>query len=308
MVARLREAGRDVRVLTRQSLAPEDGIRFVTGDLVRGEGIEPAVQGVEIIVHCAGSSKGDVEAARNLVRAARALATPPNLVNISVVGAERVPIAGWIDRRMFGYFGMKRAAERVVEESGLPWTTLRATQFHDLILLVASKLAKLPALPSPSGFRFQPIDTDEVAARMVELSLGEPAGLVPELGGPRVHDAADLLRTYLRATHRRRPILPVRLPGGAARAIRSGANLTSEARAPDVGGVPRGPGRRDLARGASERSPSGGRRRMSIGPVSARGRRRGMRSAHYTRPLQPGALAGSGALGIEESARDVQSK
>jgi uncharacterized protein YbjT (DUF2867 family) len=186
------------------------------------------VQGFEIIVRCAGSSRGDVEATRNLVRAAGTLATLPHVINISVVGAERVPINGWIDRTMFGYFGMKRAAERVVAESGLPWTTLRATQFDDLILVVASKLARLPALPSPSGFRFQPVDTDEVAARMVDLSLGEPAGLVPELGGPRVYDAADLFRSYLRATRRRRPIVSVRLPGAAARAIRGGANLTSQ--------------------------------------------------------------------------------
>jgi uncharacterized protein YbjT (DUF2867 family) len=228
VVARLQGAGRDIRVFTRRSGASDDGIRFVTGDLVKDEAIEPAVQGVEIIVHCAGSSRGDVEATRNLVRAARTLATLPHVINISIVGAERVPITGWIDRTMFGYFGMKRAAERVVAESGLPWTTLRATQFHDLILVVASKLAKLPALPSPSGFRFQPVDTDEVAVRMVELSLGEPAGLVPELGGPRVYDAADLFRSYLQVTRRRRPIVPVRLPGAAARAIRGGANLTSQ--------------------------------------------------------------------------------
>jgi uncharacterized protein YbjT (DUF2867 family) len=228
VVTRLQGAGRDVRVLTRRSGASDDGIRFVTGDLVKDEAIEPAVQGVEIIVHCAGSSRGDVEATRNLVRAAGTLATLPHVINISVVGAERVPINGWIDRTMFGYFAMKRAAERVVAESGLPWTTLRATQFDDLILVVASKLARLPALPSPSGFRFQPVDTDEVAARMVDLSLGEPAGLVPELGGPRVYDAADLFRSYLRATRRRRPILSVRVPGAAARAIRGGANLTSQ--------------------------------------------------------------------------------
>ena len=228
VVARLQEAGRDVRVLTRRGGTSDGGIRFVTGDLVKDQAIEPAVRGVEIVVHCAGSRRGDVEAARNLVRAARTLATPPHLVNISVVGADRVPMTGRIDRTMFGYFAMKRASERVVEESGLPWTTLRATQFHDLILLVASKLAKLPALPSPSGFRFQPVDAEEVAARMVELALGEPAGLVRELGGPRVHDAADLFRRYLRATHRRRPIVPVRLPGAAARAIRGGADLTSE--------------------------------------------------------------------------------
>jgi uncharacterized protein YbjT (DUF2867 family) len=129
---------------------------------------------------------------------------------------------------MFGYFASKRAAEKVVEDSGLPWTTLRATQFHDLILTVAQQMGKLPVVPIPAGFRFQPVDADEVAARLVELSLGEPSGLVPDMGGPRVYGAADLLRAYLRATKRRRPIVPVWLPGKAARAFRDGANLAPE--------------------------------------------------------------------------------
>jgi uncharacterized protein YbjT (DUF2867 family) len=130
---------------------------------------------------------------------------------------------------MFGYFASKRAAERIVEDSGLPWTTLRATQFHDLMLMVAQQMAKLPVVPLPAGFWVQPVEADEVAARLVELALGEPAGLVPEMGGPRVYGASDLLRGYLRATkRRRRPIVPVPLPGKAARALRAGANLAPD--------------------------------------------------------------------------------
>jgi hypothetical protein len=51
---------------------------------------------------------------------------------------------------------------------------------------------------------------------------------VPDLGGPRVYGLADLLRDYLRATHRHRPIVPLKLPGEAARAFRAGANLAPE--------------------------------------------------------------------------------
>ncbi|MBA2534489.1 MAG: NAD-dependent epimerase/dehydratase family protein, partial [Rubrobacter sp.] len=121
-----------------------------------------------------------------------------------------------------------RAAEKVVEGSGLPWTTLRATQISDLMLMVARQMSKLPIVPLPSGFQVQPVEADEVAARLVELTLGEPAGLVPDMGGPRVYAAADLLRGYLRATKRRRPIAPVWLPGKAARLFRAGANLAPE--------------------------------------------------------------------------------
>src|SRR5438874_6907813 len=227
VVPRLRDAGCTVRVLSRRSRAAGEGIEFVPGDLATGEGIEAAVERAEIIVHCAGSSKGDKDKALNLVRAA-SRAGARHLVYISVVGAERIPVVSGVDRAMFGYFASKLATERVVADSGLPWTTLRATQFHDLILMVARQMAKLPVIPVPAGFRFQPIDAGEVAARLVELALGPPAGLVPDVAGPRVYEMAELLRGYLRAVRKHRAIVPVRLPGKAARAVRAGANLAPD--------------------------------------------------------------------------------
>src|ERR687894_1916823 len=184
VVRRLRDAGCDVRVLSRHSRAAKDGMQFLDGDLATGEGIEPAVDGVETIVHCTGSAKGDEDKARNLVRAS-SRAGAQHLVYISVVGAERIPVESGLDRSMFGYFASKRAAERIVEDSGLPWTILRATQFHDIMLMVAQQMAKLPVAPIPAGFRFQPVDAGEVAARLVELTLGQPAGRGPHLGGAR---------------------------------------------------------------------------------------------------------------------------
>ena len=227
VVPRLRDAACEVRVLSRRSREGGEGVEFVTGDLATGEGIDAAVEGTEIIVHCAGSTKGDEDKARHLVRAALA-AGVRHLVYISVVGADRIPVASAVDRAMFGYFASKLAAERVVTESGLPWTTLRATQFHDLILMTARQMARLPVIPVPPGFRFQPVDAGEVADRLVELALGAPAGLVPDIAGPRVYGMAELLRGYLRARGKHRPIVAVPLPGKAARAFRAGANLAPD--------------------------------------------------------------------------------
>lgn len=89
-------------------------------------------------------------------------------------------------------------------------------------------MAKLPVIPVPAGFRFQPVDAGEVAARLVELTLGPPVGLAADMAGPKVYEAADLLRGYLKAVRKRRLIVPVRFPGGAARAIRAGANLAPD--------------------------------------------------------------------------------
>jgi uncharacterized protein YbjT (DUF2867 family) len=227
VVPRVREAGAEVRVLSRQSGEPEQGVELVTGDLATGDGVEAAVKGADVILHCAGTNKDDEVKAANLVAAAKR-AGGPHVVYISVVGADRVPVVSGVDRAMFGYFASKLGAERVVAESGLPWTTLRATQFHDLMLTTAQGMAKMPVIPVPSKFRFQPVDTAEVADRLVELALGEPAGLVADIAGPRVYEMRELIRGYLRAAGKHRLLVPLRLPGKAARAFRQGANLAQD--------------------------------------------------------------------------------
>jgi uncharacterized protein YbjT (DUF2867 family) len=183
------------------------------------------VRGAEVIVHCAGSRTGDEQKTRTLVSAAK---EARHIVLISVVGADRVPQLSAVDRALFGYFGMKLATERVVEQSGIGWTTLRATQFHDLILMVARGLARLPVIPAPTGSRFQPVEVTEVAERMAELALGEPSGQAPDLAGPKTYTLAELVNSYLSAVGKRRPLVPVHIPGQAARAIRAGANLAPD--------------------------------------------------------------------------------
>jgi uncharacterized protein YbjT (DUF2867 family) len=227
VVPRLVDAGPGVRVLSRRPRPPAGGVEHVVGDLDTGVGIDRAVDGVDTIVHLAGANKGDGDKARALIRALAQRADSPHLVYISVVGADRVPVVTGVDRAMFGYFASKRDAERVVEESGLPWTTLRATQFHDLVLLVARQMAKLPVIPVPSGYRAQPVDATDVADRLVELALDKPSGLVPDIAGPRVYRMDELIRSYLKATGRRRLMVPLPLGGRAARAVKAGAIIAA---------------------------------------------------------------------------------
>ncbi|MFI1400087.1 SDR family oxidoreductase [Streptomyces sp. NPDC020681] len=230
VVPLLRDAGCTVRVLSRSGRASgdgndgndgsdgNDGVEYVTGDLLKGEGIEAALNEAGTVLHLAGGPKGDDEATRNLVRAA-SRAGVRHLVYISVIGADRVPL---------GWFRAKLGAEQAVSGSGIPWTILRAAQFHDLALTMVEKMAKMPVIPVPGGLRFQPVDAREVAARLVELTLGKPAGLVPDLAGPAVYGMAELSRGYLQARGKRRLTMPLRMPGKAGRAYRAGENLTLE--------------------------------------------------------------------------------
>ncbi len=138
---------------------------------------------------------------------------------ISIVGVDRVPLA---------YYRTKFAVERLVEESGLGWTTLRTTQFHDLLVTLCSSLGRLPVLAVPAGVADQPIEVAEVAERLVELALGAPAGRVPDLAGPEVHGLDSVARAWLRATGRRRPVVRVPLFGRAYRAFREGGHLAPD--------------------------------------------------------------------------------
>lgn len=218
VVPLLRDAGRDLRVLSRRPHEPADGIEFVTGDLLQDEGVAAAVDGAGAVLHLAGGAKGDDVAARNLVRAAQR-AGVEHMVLISVIGADRVPHK-WLRTQV--------EVEDAVAGSGIPWTTLRAAQFHDLVLKMLGTMAKSPVVPVPGGLRLQPVDPRDVAERLVELTLGEPAGRVPDLAGPRVYGMDELIRGYLRATGKRRLTMPVRIPGKAGRAYRAGGNLTLE--------------------------------------------------------------------------------
>src|SRR5260370_34936919 len=146
VVARLRDQGRHVRVLSRPPGDSQAGVKYTAGALETNQGVEKAISGAEIVVHCAGVGKikEDTAQAQNLVVAAKRGGVRP-LVGISVVGAERIPVRSAVDRSMFAYFASQRAKERVIEQSGLPWTNRRATQVYDgFILVIVQAMSKMP--------------------------------------------------------------------------------------------------------------------------------------------------------------------
>jgi len=221
LVHRLLDDGHDVRSLSRRPHTGTERPRpqSYAVDLRDGTGLPEALAGVDAIVHCASTpAGGDMEAAGRLVQAARA-AGVPHLVYISIVGVDRVPLR---------YYRTKLAVERLIEDSGIGWTVLRTTQFHDLVLQLIKAGARSPVLPVPTGVRVQPVEVHEVAARLAELAAGPPAGRVPDLGGPEVLTTRDLVRTTLEAGGRRRLLMPLWLPGPTAAALRRGGNLTPE--------------------------------------------------------------------------------
>ncbi len=163
VVAQLQDSGCDVRVLARHDRAIPQGVTFFTADLRTGQGIEPAVTAAAAIIHCATSTRGDVEATRNLVAVASRTGSA-HLVYVSIVGIDH--IASW------GYPKTKLQAEQIVASSGLPWTILRVTQFYGYCLTNAKKLSWFPLAPVPAGFTVQPVDPRLCSAMSRKVAHG----------------------------------------------------------------------------------------------------------------------------------------
>ncbi|MCC2307847.1 SDR family oxidoreductase [Cellulomonas chengniuliangii] len=222
VVRTLVDAAVPTRVLSRRPASPHvpEPVQWAIGDLLTGEGLDDALADVSAVVNCATDprQRRDVEATTRLLIAARA-ARVPHLVHISIVGVDTVP---------YPYYAVKRQVEDLIEHGGVPWTILRATQFHDFVDTVLGMLTVGPVTVIPAGMQDQPVDVREVAARLVELAAAGPSGRATDMGGPEVLELAELVRQRDAALGRRGVVWAAPLPGATAAAFRAGGHLTPE--------------------------------------------------------------------------------
>jgi len=213
-------AGHTVRALSRRDRGDDGTVRWHRGDLLAGTGLDAACDGVDTVVHCATQPTGDkdVTSMRNLIAAAR-VAGVGHLIGVSIVGIDRIPLP---------YYRTKLRVEEVLASSGLGHTVQRATQFHELVTTTFAVQRFFPVVAALRGMSFQPIDTRDVAARLVELVDAGPAGRAPDIGGPAVHTHAELARMYLNARGSRRPVVPIALPGRIVAGYKSGAHCVPD--------------------------------------------------------------------------------
>ncbi|TYT62793.1 SDR family oxidoreductase [Natrialba swarupiae] len=215
---RLLEAGHDVRAASRSPPSADDNdVEWVELDVLDGTGLEEALADVDVVIHAASAPRGDSEAVdvhgtERLLEAADD-ADVENVVYVSIVGVDEVPLS---------YYEHKRRAERAVEDSSVPSTVVRATQFHSFVFELLETVARVPVWALPTQFRIQPIDVGEAADAILEYATREPSGRVPDVGGPDVRTVRELAAAYRDATGVRRPIVRLPVPGSTAAAFRSG--------------------------------------------------------------------------------------
>lgn len=222
VVRRLLADGYTARALSRQPQAAlPAGAELVAGDLTRSAELTQALAGVDAIIHCATDPKraqeSDVKGTRQLLEAASGAA--PHLIYPSIVG---------IDRSAYLYYQAKRAAEQLISQGTLPWSSLRATQFHSYVAwLIQSFVADTgDEMVIPDGMRFQSVDVREVAAQLVSLVERGPVGRDADMGGPEILSFDAMAAAYLRIRGWTTTIRSAALSGDLYDVFRSGVNLT----------------------------------------------------------------------------------
>ncbi len=223
LVPRLAAAGFQVRIMSRRSPEPgeADGFEWARADLESGEGLAAAVADLQAIVHAATSPvkrKVDLGGTKRLLEASQG-AGVEHFVYISIVG---------IDKINFSYYRTKLAAERLIQAGSVPWTILRAVQFHNLVDMALRGLTRLPWALIPTDLQVQPISAEETADQLVLAVERGPSGRLPDIGGPEVLRVGEMTRLWLAAQGLRRKIIHIPFPGGFAAGFRRGLNTTPE--------------------------------------------------------------------------------
>lgn len=228
LVSQLSSAKHMVRVMSRQNHSGSAGsaLEWAQANLETGEGLKEAVGGVDVILHAASNPRqntyqADVEGTRKLLAEARA-AKVSHFIYVSIVGIERLP---------YPYYRVKVQTEAVVKEAGVPYSILRATQFHEFIDMLFKGADRFgPIMILPTDFQFQPVDVGEVAARLRDIAESKPADLLPDMGGPEVLRVREAVNLWLAKRGQSKLVLPSLLPGKVAYGFRHGFNTCPENR------------------------------------------------------------------------------
>jgi uncharacterized protein YbjT (DUF2867 family) len=212
--------GHQARVLSRHS--PDYPV-----DLVSGAGLADALSGCDAVVDASNASPKRagpvlVDGSRRLL-AAEQEAGVRHHVCVSIVGCERVPA---------GYYKVKVEQERVVEQGPVPYSIVRATQFHELAAMALDAVGRWRVLPIPR-MRLQTVSAAEAADAVADVAVGAPLGGRLQVAGPEVATARDLARTWKSVTGRSALMVPVPVPGKLGRTLRTGG-LTADR--PDIRG------------------------------------------------------------------------
>lgn len=187
VVSKLNERGYEA-----VAASPNSGVNTLTG-----EGLAEVLEGASVVVDVSNSPSFEDEAVmeffttstRNMLDY-EAAAGVGHHVALSVVGCDRLPESG--------YLRAKVAQEKMIKESSIPYSIVRATQFFEFLKRIADTATEGNTVRLPS-VGFQPMAADDVAKVVGKTAVGSPLNGIVEVGGPEQFRFDEMIRMGLNA-------------------------------------------------------------------------------------------------------------
>jgi uncharacterized protein YbjT (DUF2867 family) len=170
--------------------SPRTGVNTLTG-----EGLADALTGADVVVDVSNSPSFDddpvmeffTKSTTNLVAATKS-AGVGHYVAVSIVGCDELPESG--------YLRAKVAQEKLIEEAGIPYSIIRATQFAEFTEAITASLTVGDEVRVPDAL-IQPVATGDLADEVARVAEGKPLGGIENIGGPEKISFERLAREAL---------------------------------------------------------------------------------------------------------------
>lgn len=216
----LKNSNYEVKITSRRKPAGEEQFKWVYSDLLSGEGLDDAVKDVDVIIHAATSPMKhsqmvEVVGFKEFLSKAQHV---KHFIYPSIVGIEEIP---------YKYYKQKVEAENVLKNSSIPYTIIRATQFHQFVenLFLSKPLLKRYIIPG--DFKCQSVDVNEFAKYLISLVGKNPQGRIDDFGGPAIMTLREMAELKIKMNKEQNKVLNIAFPGKLYKSFTDGKNTNS---------------------------------------------------------------------------------
>lgn len=212
-----------VKITSRSKPLDTGPFEWVYSDLSTGEGIEEAVQGIDVIIHAATSpiKNSKIVEVSGFQEFLSKIKHINHFIYPSIVGIDEIPLK---------YYKLKYEAEELLRNSSIPYTIVRATQFHNFVENIFLSKPLFNRYVVPGNIKFQSVDVSEFANHLIGLVNKGPQGRTGDFGGPDIMTLKEMAEEKIKINNESNKVLSFSMPGQLYRSLKDGKNTNDNQR------------------------------------------------------------------------------
>lgn len=217
LLNQLKDTDCSVKMTSRRKPKCGENFDWVYSDMLSGQGLEEAAKDVDVVIHAATSPMKKTKEIEvlGLSNFLSKLTHIKHFIYPSIVGIEDIP---------FKYYKYKYEAEKVLKQSFIPYTIVRATQFHGFVDSLFLSKPVFKGYFIPGNIKFQTVDVGEFANHLINLTEKGPQGKTDEFAGPKIMTLREMTDLKIEINNQPNRVYSFSFPGRLYKALLEGKN------------------------------------------------------------------------------------